>query len=172
MSTEQSAHLVKMRAINDRLMQIAVARFGAPVETKMVKDDHIVLNPYHQMSGSIDHELTAALKDEQVWHPFWIRQHPEKPRRYQLLYGGRWLSSAYRLGQDAMACAIIAADDTTYEAFGWLEGVLYGLLPPLKEAQGLQWLLERGGYTIPTLAAAIGQSTQAINDRLARREEG
>jgi ParB/RepB/Spo0J family partition protein len=172
MSTEQSAHLVKMQAIHDRLMEIAVATFGAPVKTKMINYMGIVRNPYQRISGIIDDELTAMLKHEKVWQPFWLRRTPGKARGYQLLYGVRWIIVADRVGQDEMLCTIVDADDTTFEAFGWLEGLMYETPPPLKEAQGLQWLLEHGGYTIPTLAAAIGQSTQSINDRLALLEGG
>jgi hypothetical protein len=167
MSTEVSSALRMEQTIHDRLQQIAVARFGGPGATKLIRYEHIERNPYQRITGVYDAGLPAYIYDAGLPHAFWVRPRPNKARRYDLLYGTRWLMAAYRANHDSVPCAIIAADDTICTEFGWLEGLLHGSIPIVKQAAGIEWLLEHGDYTIPTLAEIIDQPPETLEDRLA-----
>lgn len=167
MSAEQSSALLMEQTIHNRLQQISVARFGVPEATKLIRYEHIERNPYQRITGVYPEGLPTYVYEAGLPYAFWVRLHPNKARRYQLLHSARWLSPAYWAGHDRMPCTIIAADDATCTEFGWLEALLHGSIPLVQQATGIAWLLEHANYTIVSLAETTGHQPDTIGDRLA-----
>jgi ParB/RepB/Spo0J family partition protein len=153
--------------IDERLFNMAAISFSESGVLRDIPPQHIKYNPFRRIPTLIHDELKAQIGCQGLQRPFWVRPHPEKARRYQLLYGSERLIASDHAGCSRVACVVVPADDTQLQEFGWLEGVQHGTLPLLEQAEGLRWLMDTGFYTIRSLAMVIGQHKGYVENRLA-----
>ena len=118
-------------------------------------------------------ELTASIRTKGVLEPILARPLPPAGpadfgrRRYRIISGERRFRAAQRAG--IREIPLIEMDVSRSEALeiALVENLQRVDLTPFEEAEGLNALVERHGYTHEQIAAAVGRSRVSVTESLA-----
>ena len=118
-------------------------------------------------------ELTASIRTKGVLEPILARPLPAAGpddlgrRRYRIISGERRFRAAQRAGLHEVP--LIEMDVSRSEALeiALVENLQRVDLTPFEEAEGLNALVERHGYTHEQIAAAVGRSRVSVTESLA-----
>jgi ParB family chromosome partitioning protein len=136
---------------------------GTPVG-RMVPIDLIDPNPNQprQVMGDLS-ELIASIAEKGIIEPLVVRQRGE---RYQIIAGERRYQASVQAGLRELPVVIREVDDTEVIELALIENLQRKDLTPFEEAEALQGLAERCGYTHEDLARRLGKSRTSITESL------
>jgi len=137
---------------------------GAPVG-RMVPIELIDPNPNQprQVMGDLS-ELIASISEKGIIEPLVVRQRGE---RYQIIAGERRYQASVQIGTRELPVVVREADDTEVLELALIENLQRKDLTPFEEAEALQGLAERCGYTHEDLARRLGKSRTSVTESLA-----
>jgi ParB family chromosome partitioning protein len=136
---------------------------GTPIG-RMVPIDQIDPNPSQprQVMGDLS-ELMASIAEKGIIEPLVVRQRGD---RYQIIAGERRYQAAVQVRLHELPVVIREVDDHEVIELALVENLQRKDLTPFEEAEALQSLTQRGGYTHEELARRIGKSRTAITESL------
>ncbi|HWP98830.1 MAG TPA: ParB/RepB/Spo0J family partition protein [Vicinamibacterales bacterium] len=154
---------VKMRH-DAHYVEALSAASGAPVG-RMVPIDRVDPNPHQprQVMGDLS-ELMASIAEKGIIEPLIVRQ---RGGRYQIVAGERRYQAAVQLGLREIPVVVRDVDDAEVIEIALVENLQRKDLTPFEEAEALQSLAERCGYTHEDLARKLGKSRTSITETLA-----
>lgn len=132
--------------------------------------DLIEPNPFQPRKNFDEGELNGlaeAIRQQGFTSRLRVRQHPTRPRTFQLVYGERRLRAATRAGLDAVPCDVADHTDDELIEIGLAENIQRRDLDPLEEAHAFQTFITERGYSVRRLAERIGKDKSYVEDRLA-----
>jgi ParB family chromosome partitioning protein len=137
---------------------------GTPIG-RLVPIDDIEPNPDQprQVMGDLS-ELMASISEKGIIEPLVVRQ---RGSRYQIVAGERRYQAAVRVGLRELPVVIRDVDDTEIIEVALVENIQRKDLGPFEEAEALQSLAARCGYTHEDLAKRLGKSRTTITESLA-----
>jgi ParB family chromosome partitioning protein len=136
---------------------------GAPIG-RMIAIDLIDPNPDQprQVMGDLS-ELMASISEKGIIEPLVVRQ---RGSRYQIVAGERRYQASVQLGVRELPVVIRDVDDNEIMEIALVENIQRKDLSPFEEAEALQVLAERCGYTHEDLARRMGKSRTAVTESL------
>jgi ParB family transcriptional regulator, chromosome partitioning protein len=154
---------VRMR--HDEHYVDALTASTAPPIGRLVPIDRVDPNPNQprQVMGDLS-ELMASISEKGVIEPLIVRQRGE---RFQIVAGERRYQAAVQVGLQELPVVIRDADDTEVIELALIENLQRKDLTAFEEAEALQSLSQRCGYTHEDLARRLGKSRTAITESLA-----
>jgi ParB family chromosome partitioning protein len=137
---------------------------GTPVG-RWVAIDLIDPNPHQprQVMGDLS-ELIASIAEKGIIEPLIVRQRGE---RFQIIAGERRYQAAVQAGLRELPVVLREVDDTEVIELALIENLQRKDLTPFEEAEALQGLAERCGYTHEDLARRLGKSRTSVTESLA-----
>lgn len=153
---------VRMRH-DEHYVEALASSAGAPIG-RMVPIDLIDPNPHQprQVMGDLS-ELMASIAEKGIVEPLVVRQ---RGRRYQIVAGERRYQAAVQVGLRDVPVVVRDLDDTEVIEVALVENLQRKDLTPFEEAEALQSLAERCGYTHEDLARRLGRSRTSITESL------
>ncbi len=144
-------------------VEALTASAGAPIG-RLVRIDLVDPNPDQprQVMGDLS-ELVASISEKGIIEPLIVRQRGE---RYQIIAGERRYQAAVRAGLRELPVVIREVDDTEIIEVALVENIQRKDLGPFEEAEALQSLADRCGYTHEDLAKRLGKSRTSITESL------
>ena len=162
-----------------------MARRGLPETISMRHDEHYVTalaasagtpvgrlidialidpnpNQPRQVMGDLS-ELIASITDKGIIEPLVVRQRGE---RFQIIAGERRYQASVRAGLSELPVVIRDVDDTEVIELALIENLQRKDLTPFEEAEAMQGLAERCGYTHEDLAHKLGKSRTTVTESL------
>ncbi|MGE3277172.1 MAG: ParB/RepB/Spo0J family partition protein [Vicinamibacterales bacterium] len=132
---------------------------------RVVPIDQIDPNPDQprQAMGDLS-ELIASITEKGVIEPLVVRQ---RGSRYQIIAGERRYQAAVQAGLQELPAVIRDVDDTEMLELALVENIQRKDLTAFEEAEALQSLGQKCGYTHEDLAKRLGKSRTAITEALA-----
>ncbi|MCD7723894.1 MAG: ParB/RepB/Spo0J family partition protein [Clostridiales bacterium] len=109
-------------------------------------------------------ELAESIRRHGVLQPLLVRPIPEGG--YQLVAGERRWRASRQAGLKEVPAIIRELSDTETMEISIIENLQREDLNPIEEAEGLQALVERCGFTQEQVAASVGKSRPAITNSL------
>jgi len=154
---------VQMRH-DEHYVDALAASAGTPVG-RMVPIDQIDPNPNQprQMMGDLS-ELMASISEKGIIEPLVVRQRGD---RFQIVAGERRYQAAVQVGVPDLPVVIRDVDDTEVIELALVENIQRKDLTPFEEAEALQALAEKCGYTHEDLARRLAKSRTSITESLA-----
>lgn len=148
---------------DEHYVEALTAPTGQPVG-RMVPIETIDPNPNQprQVMGDLS-ELIASIKEHGIVEPLVVRQ---RNSRYQIVAGERRYQAAVQLGLPEVPVVIRDADEVEILEVALVENLQRKDLTPFEEAEALQALCQRAGYTHEALARKLGKSRTAITESL------
>jgi ParB family transcriptional regulator, chromosome partitioning protein len=136
---------------------------GEPVG-RMVPIELLDPNPNQprQVMGDLS-ELMASVAEKGIIEPLVVRQ---RGGRYQIVAGERRYHAAVQVGLREVPVVIREADDTEVMELALVENLQRKDLTPFEEAEALQQLAQRCGYTHEDMARKLGKSRTSITESL------
>src|SRR6187397_1740529 len=136
---------------------------GEPIG-RLVPIDRVEPNPDQprQVMGDLS-ELMASISEKGIIEPLVVRQ---RGSRFQIIAGERRYQAAVRIGLRELPVVIREVDDTEIIEVALVENIQRKDLGPFEEAEALQTLAERCGYTHEDLARRLGKSRTSITESL------
>lgn len=140
---------------------------GMPIG-RMVPIDQIDPNPDQprQVMGDLS-EPMASVAEKGIIEPLIVRQ---RHGRYQIVAGERRYQASVQVGLRELPVVIRDVDDNEIIEVALVENIQRKDLGPFEEAEALQSLAERCGYTHEDLAKRLGKSRTTITESLALAE--
>jgi len=140
------------------------ASAGAPLG-RLLPIEQLDPNPTQprQAMGDLS-ELMASIAEKGIIEPLVVRQ---RDSRFQIVAGERRYQAAVQLGLREVPVVIRDADDHEAIELALVENLQRKDLTPFEEADALQALGQRCGYTHDELARKLGKSRTAITESLA-----
>ena len=137
---------------------------GVPIG-RMVPIDEIDPNPDQprQVMGDLS-ELMASIAEKGVIEPLIVRQ---RGGRYQIVAGERRYQASVQVGLHTLPVVIRDVDDTEIIEVALVENIQRKDLSAFEEAEALQALADRCGYTHEDIAKRLGKSRTAVTESLA-----
>jgi ParB family chromosome partitioning protein len=137
---------------------------GTPVGS-MVPIDLLDPNPNQprQVMGDLS-ELMASVAEKGIIEPLIVRQ---RAGRYQIIAGERRYHAAVQVGLREVPVIVREVDDTEVMELALVENLQRKDLTAFEEAEALQALAQRCGYTHEDMARKLGKSRTAITESLA-----
>jgi ParB family transcriptional regulator, chromosome partitioning protein len=153
---------VRMRH-DEHYVESLAASAGAPVG-RMVPIEQIDPNPTQprQMMGDLS-ELIASVTEKGILEPLLVRQRGD---RYQIVAGERRYQAAVQAGLVELPVVLREADDAEVIELALVENLQRKDLTPFEEADALQGLATRCGYTHEELAKKLSRSRTSITESL------
>jgi ParB family chromosome partitioning protein len=153
---------VKMRH-DEHYVEALASSAGAPIG-RMVSIDLIDPNPNQprQVMGDLS-ELMASIAEKGIIEPLIVRQ---RGGRFQIVAGERRYQAAVQLGLREVPVVIRDVDDGEVIELALVENLQRKDLTPFEEAEALQALAQRYGYTHEELARRLGKSRTSITETL------
>lgn len=153
---------VRMRH-DEHYVEALAASAGAPVG-RMVPIEQIDPNPTQprQMMGDLS-ELIASISEKGILEPLVVRQRGD---RFQIVAGERRYQAAVQAGLRDLPVVLRDADDTEVIELALVENLQRKDLTPFEEADALQGLATRCGYTHEELAKKLSRSRTSITESL------
>jgi ParB family chromosome partitioning protein len=144
-------------------VETLTASAGAPVG-RMIPIEQIDPNPHQprQVMGDLT-ELVASVKEQGIIEPIVVRQ---RGSRFQIVAGERRYQAAVRAGVDELPVVIRDVDDVGILEIALVENLQRKDLTPFEEAEALQALCQKAGYTHEALAQKLGKSRTVITESL------
>lgn len=139
------------------------AAAGAPVG-RMVPIELIDPNPDQprQAMGDLS-ELIASVAEKGIIEPLVARQ---RGARYQIIAGERRYHAAVQAGLHELPVVIRDVDDTEMLELALVENIQRKDLTAFEEAEALQSLAQKCGYTHEDLAKRLGKSRTSVTESL------
>jgi ParB family transcriptional regulator, chromosome partitioning protein len=153
---------VRMRH-DEHYVEALASSAGSPVG-RLVPIDEIDPNPNQprQVMGDLS-ELMASIAEKGIIEPIIARQ---RGRRYQIVAGERRYQAAVQVGLREIPIVIREVDDNEIIEVALIENIQRKDLTPFEEAEALQSLGTRCGYTHEDMARRLGKSRTAITESL------
>ncbi len=157
---------LKMRH-DEHYVEALAASAGTPIG-RLVPIDQIDPNPDQprQIMGDLS-ELMASIAEKGIIEPLIVRQ---RGGRYQIVAGERRYQAAVQVGLRDLPVVIREVDDREIIEVALVENLQRKDLSPFEEAEALQGLAEKCGYTHEDLAKRLGKSRTSITESLALAE--
>ena len=136
---------------------------GAPIG-RMVGIEQIDANPNQprQVMGDLS-ELMASIAEKGIIEPLIVRQ---RGSRFQIIAGERRYQAAVQVGLREIPIVIREVDDNEIIEIALIENIQRKDLTPFEEAEALQSLATRCGYTHEDMARRLGKSRTAVTESL------
>src|SRR5437870_6640876 len=133
---------------------------------RMVNLDKIDPNPDQPRTDFGDlTELTASIADKGVLEPLLVK--PSRATgRWMIIAGERRFRAARQAGLTEVPCVEMNVDDGTVAEIALIENMQRKDLTVWEEADGLQALCERFGYTHEEVARKVGKSRSTVTEAL------
>jgi ParB family transcriptional regulator, chromosome partitioning protein len=131
---------------------------------RMVPIDQVDPNPDQprQAMGDLS-ELIASITEKGIIEPLVVRQ---RGPRYQIIAGERRYHAAGQAGLHEIPVVVRDVDETEMLELALVENLQRKDLTAFEEAEALQGLAQRCGYTHEDLAKRLGKSRTAITESL------
>jgi ParB family chromosome partitioning protein len=149
---------------DEHYVEALAASAGTPVG-RMVSIDVIDpnRNQPRQVMGDLS-ELIASIQEKGVIEPLIVRQRGE---RFQIIAGERRYQASVQAGLRELPVIVRDVDDTEVIELALIENLQRKDLTPFEEAEALESLADRSGYTHEDLARRLGKSRTSITESLA-----
>jgi ParB family transcriptional regulator, chromosome partitioning protein len=153
---------VRMRH-DEHYVEALTATAGSPIG-RMVAVDLVDPNPNQprQVMGDLS-ELMASIAEKGIIEPIVVRQ---RGGRYQIVAGERRYQAAVQVGLAEVPVVVRDVDDLEVIEIALVENLQRKDLTPFEEAEALQALAQRCGYTHEDLARRLGKSRTSITESL------
>jgi ParB family chromosome partitioning protein len=153
---------LRMRHDEHYVEQLASSA-GQPVG-RIVAIDLLDPNPNQprQVMGDLS-ELIASVTEKGIIEPLVVRQ---RGPRYQIIAGERRYHAASQAGLQELPVVIRDVDDREMLELALVENIQRKDLTPFEEADAMQALAQRCGYTHEDLAKRLGKSRTTITEAL------
>jgi ParB family transcriptional regulator, chromosome partitioning protein len=144
-------------------VETLTASAGAPVG-RLVPIDQIDPNPDQprQAMGDLA-ELISSVTEKGIIEPLVVRQ---RGPRYQIIAGERRYHASVQAGLTELPVVIRDVDDREMLELALVENLQRKDLTPFEEADAMQALAQRCGYTHEDLAKRLGKSRTTITEAL------
>ncbi|NOT63886.1 MAG: ParB/RepB/Spo0J family partition protein [Acidobacteria bacterium] len=138
---------------------------GAPVG-RMIHIDRLEPNPHQPRVefGDLD-ELISSVAEKGILEPILVRP-SQVGGRFMIISGERRFRAAKAVGLRELPCIEMDVDDRAVAEIALIENLQRKDLTAFEEADGLQVLVERYGYTHEEVAHKIGKSRSTITEAL------
>jgi ParB family chromosome partitioning protein len=148
---------------DEHYVEALAASAGTPVG-RLVPIEQVDPNPDQprQVMGDLS-ELIASILEKGVIEPLIVRQRGE---RFQIIAGERRYQASVQAGLRELPVVIREADATEMLELALIENLQRKDLTPFEEAEALQGLAERCGYTHEDLARRLGKSRTSVTESL------
>lgn len=148
---------------DEHYVEALAASAGTPVG-RMVSIDQIDpnRNQPRQVMGDLS-ELIASIQEKGVIEPLIVRQRGE---RFQIIAGERRYQASVQAGLRELPVIVRDVDDTEVIELALIENLQRKDLTPFEEAEALESLAGRSGYTHEDLARRLGRSRTSITESL------
>ncbi len=148
---------------DEHYVEALTSSAGSPVG-RLVPIDEIDPNPNQprQVMGDLS-ELMASIAEKGIIEPIIARQ---RGRRYQIVAGERRYQAAVQVGLREIPIVIREVDDNEIIEIALIENIQRKDLTPFEEAEALQSLGTRCGYTHEDMARRLGKSRTSITESL------
>jgi len=148
---------------DEHYVEALASSAGAPIG-RLVGIDQIDPNPDQprQVMGDLS-ELMASIAEKGIIEPLIVRQ---RGSRYQIVAGERRYQASVQIGLRELPVVIRDVDDAEIIEVALVENIQRKDLGPFEEAEALQALAERCGYTHEDLARRLGKSRTSITESL------
>ena len=149
---------------DEHYVEALAASAGTPIG-RLVAIDQIDPNPNQprQVMGDLS-ELIASITEQGIIEPLIVRQRAD---RFQIIAGERRYQAAVQVGLHELPVIVREVDDTEVIELALVENLQRKDLTPFEEAEALQGLAERCGYTHEDLARRLGKSRTSVTESLA-----
>jgi ParB family chromosome partitioning protein len=149
---------------DEHYVEALTASAGAPLG-RLVPIDQIDPNPDQprQVMGDLS-ELMASIAEKGIIEPLIVRQ---RGGRFQIVAGERRYQAAIQVGLREIPVVIREADDHEMMEIALVENLQRKDLTAFEEADALQALMQRCGYTHEQLAQRLGKSRTSVTESLA-----
>lgn len=114
--------------------------------------------------GDLD-ELMASIADKGVLEPLLVRQTPGS-KRWMIIAGERRWRAACAAGLEQVPCIEMSVDDKTVAEIALIENIQRKDLTIWEEADAMQSLIGKFGYTHHDIAKKLGKSRSTITETL------
>ena len=153
---------VRMRH-DEHYVEALTTSAGSPIG-RLVPIDEIDPNPNQprQVMGDLS-ELMASIAEKGIIEPIIVRQ---RSGRFQIVAGERRYQAAVQVGLREVPIVIREADDNEIIEVALIENIQRKDLTPFEEAEALQSLATRCGYTHEDMARKLGKSRTSITESL------
>ena len=142
---------------------------GKPASTPiglMVGIDKLAPNPNQPRTEFGDlSELVESIKEKGVLEPLLVRP-SDVGGRYMIIAGERRYRASIEAGLTEVPCIELDVDDKAVAEISLIENLQRKDLTPFEEADGLQALNSRFGYTHEDIARRIGKSRSSITETI------
>jgi ParB family chromosome partitioning protein len=131
---------------------------------RLVPIEDIEPNPRQprQSLGDLS-ELTASVREKGILEPLLVRK---VAGRFQIIAGERRYRAAVEAGLVEVPCVVHEASDAEMMELALVENLQRKDLTPFEEADGLEVLAEKYGYTHEMMAEKLGKSRSSITEAL------
>lgn len=155
---------LKMRHDRHYVEELAVHR-GASIG-RMLPLDRLEPNPSQPRVefGQLD-ELVESIREKGVLEPLLVRP-SDVGGRYMIISGERRFRAAGIAGLIEVPCIEMDVDDQTVAEIALIENLQRKDLTPFEEADGLQLLADRFGYTHEEISKKIGKARSSVTESL------
>jgi len=149
---------------DEHYVDALAASAGAPVG-RLIPIEQIDPNPNQprQVMGDLS-ELMASIAEKGIIEPIIVRQ---RGPRFQIVAGERRYQAAVQVGLREIPIVIREVDDNEIIEIALIENIQRKDLTPFEEAEALQSLASRCGYTHEDMARRLGKSRTSITESLA-----
>lgn len=132
----------------------------------MIPIDKLAPNPAQPRTdfSNLD-ELVDSIKEKGVLEPLLVRP-SDVGGRFMIIAGERRYRASLEAGLTEVPCIELDVDDKAVAEISLIENLQRKDLTPFEEADGLQALAERFGYTHEEIAKRIGKSRTSITETL------
>jgi ParB family chromosome partitioning protein len=131
----------------------------------MIPIDKLAPNPNQPRVDTGDlAELVSSIREKGVLEPLLVR--PSEVGRFMIISGERRYRASLEAGLSELPCIEMDVDDRAVAEISLIENLQRKDLTPFEEADGLQALAERFGYTHEEIARKIGKSRSSITEAL------
>jgi ParB family transcriptional regulator, chromosome partitioning protein len=149
---------------DEHYVETLAASAGTPIG-RLIPIDQIDPNPEQprQVMGDLS-ELMASIAEKGILEPLVVRQRGE---RFQIIAGERRYQAAIQVGLRELPVVIREVDEAEMLELALIENLQRKDLTAFEEAEALDGLAERCGYTHEDLARRLGKSRTSITESLA-----
>jgi len=155
----------KLRHDAHYVEQLTSRSAGAPVG-RMIPIDKLQPNPNQPRVEIGDlTELVSSIREVGVLEPLLVRP-SDVGGRFMIISGERRYRASLEVGLAELPCIEMDVDDRAVAEISLIENLQRKDLSPFEEADGLQALAERFGYTHEEIAKKIGKSRSSITEAL------
>jgi ParB family chromosome partitioning protein len=155
----------KLRHDAHYVEQLTSRSAGAPIG-RMIPIDKLAPNPGQPRVEIGDlTDLIASIREKGVLEPLLVRP-SDVGGRFMIISGERRYRASLEVGLTELPCIEMDVDDRAVAEISLIENLQRKDLTPFEEADGLQALAERFGYTHEEIARKVGKSRTSVTESL------